>query len=192
MGEKSRRTPRIHVVTSNIQKGAEAVAILREEGVDAAMIVDEKLEVQSTLLEEVALKAARIAYAKHKVPLAVDDSGLFIEALGGFPGVYSSYVYKTIGIRGVLKLLEGESNRRACFKTVVAAIIPPLEVVEKGEVCGEISAEPRGSGGFGFDPVFVPDGYSKTFAEMSLEEKNSISHRGLAFRLLARRLKKLP
>lgn len=192
MKGRSLRTPRIHIVTSNIQKGAEAVAILREEGVDAAIIVDKKLEVQSTSLEEVALKAARIAYTKHKVPLAVDDSGLFIEALGGFPGVYSSYVYKTIGIKGVLKLLEGESNRRACFKTVVAAIIPPLEVIEKGEVCGTISTEPRGSEGFGFDPIFVPDGYSRTFAEMSLEEKNSISHRGLAFRLLARRLKTLP
>ncbi|MEM4512752.1 MAG: RdgB/HAM1 family non-canonical purine NTP pyrophosphatase, partial [Acidilobaceae archaeon] len=170
--------PRIYVVTANPQKGAEAVAILRAEGIESDIIIDRKLEVQSSSLEEVALKAARLAYAKHKVPVAVDDSGLFIDALGGFPGVYSSYVYETIGIRGVLKLLENVPQRRACFRTVVAAIVPPLEIIEKGEVCGEISVEPRGERGFGFDPIFVPQGYTRTFAEMSFEEKNAISHRG--------------
>ncbi|MEM4929094.1 MAG: XTP/dITP diphosphatase [Acidilobaceae archaeon] len=185
------RNPKIYIVTSNLHKGTEAVTVLKEEGVEADLIIDNKLEVQSSSLEEIALKAVRIAYIKHRVPLAVDDSGLFIEALNGFPGVYSNYIYKTIGISGILKLLEGEVMRKACFKTVVAAVVPPLEIIVHGEVCGEITKEPRGVGGFGFDPIFVPENHSKTFAEMSLEEKNAISHRGKAFRALARKLKSL-
>lgn len=182
---------KLYIVTSNIHKGIEALQILRDEGLEAEILVDEKLEIQSDSLEEVAMKAARFAYIKHKVPLVVDDSGLFIDSLKGFPGVYSSYVYRTIGVRGVLKLLENEERRRACFKTVVAAIVPPLELIEKGEICGEIAREPRGYGGFGFDPIFIPEGYDKTFAEMTTEEKNKLSHRGRAFRALASILKKI-
>ncbi|MEM5873714.1 MAG: non-canonical purine NTP pyrophosphatase, partial [Acidilobaceae archaeon] len=87
------RNPKIYIVTSNLHKGTEAVTVLKEEGVEADLIIDNKLEVQSSSLEEIALKAVRIAYIKHRVPLAVDDSGLFIEALNGFPGVYSNYIY---------------------------------------------------------------------------------------------------
>jgi XTP/dITP diphosphohydrolase len=159
--------------------------------VELYMLDARKLEVQSESLEEIALTAARHAYKRARVPLIVDDSGLFIEHLKGFPGPYSSYAYKTIGIYGILKLLEGVKDRRACFKAVIAAVIPPYEKVFRGTSCGTIAREPRGSGGFGFDPIFEPEGGGgRTFAEMSLEEKNMLSHRARAARALGAWLEK--
>ncbi len=179
----------LSIVTGNRAKGEEALRILEALGVKARVIVMGKLEVQSDNLEEIALHAARVAYTTLRRPLAVDDSGLFIEALNGFPGPYSSYVYRKIGIRGILKLMEGEVNRRACFKTALAVIIPPLEKVYTGETCGEIALEPRGEHGFGFDPIFIPEGYTKTYAEMTLEEKNTISHRYKAYKRMVEDLR---
>lgn len=176
---------RVALVTSNEHKLRELSAVLEAYGVELYMLDMEKLEVQSRSLEVIALTAARHAYRRVKRPLIVDDSGLFIEALNGFPGPYSSYAYKTIGIRGILKLLEGAGSRRACFKAAIAAVIPPYEKVFTGTSCGTIAPEPRGSGGFGFDPIFQPDGGGgRTFAEMSLEEKNRLSHRARAARAL--------
>ncbi len=179
----------LNVITKNKAKGEEALSILASLGVKARLVLMDKNEIQSESLEEIALHAARIAYATLRKPLVVDDSGLFIEVLNGFPGPYSSYVYRKIGIRGVLKLMEGEVNRRACFKTAVATIIPPLEKVYTGEVCGEITLEPRGERGFGFDPIFIPEGYTKTYAEMTLEEKNMISHRYRAYKRMVEDLR---
>ncbi len=179
----------LNVITKNKAKGEEALSILASLGVKARLVLMDKNEIQSESLEEIALHAARVAYATLRKPLVVDDSGLFIEVLNGFPGPYSSYVYRKIGIRGVLKLMEGEVNRRACFKTAVATIIPPLEKVYTGEVCGEITLEPRGERGFGFDPIFIPEGYTKTYAEMTLEEKNMISHRYRAYKRMVEDLR---
>ncbi len=180
---------KLYVVTNNIKKGEEAIKILESLGVDAEIALVEKKEIQSEKLEEIALHAARTAYLVLKKPLAVDDSGLFIEALNGFPGPYSNYAYKTIGVKGILKLMEGVSTRKACFKTALAVIIPPLEKVYIGEVCGTITTEPRGTSGFGFDPIFTPEGETRTFAEMSLEEKNKISHRAKAYKLMVKDLR---
>jgi len=174
--------PELLVVTGNKAKGEEALGILESLGVKARVVVMRKHEIQSESLEEVALHAARLAYATLRKPLVVDDSGLFIEALNGFPGPYSSYVYSKIGLWGILKLLEGLENRRACFKTALALIMPPLERIYTGEVCGTIAVEPRGEHGFGFDPIFIPEGYTKTYAEMTREEKNKISHRFKAYK----------
>jgi len=176
---------RLAIITGNEHKLKELSAILEEYSVELYMLDLGKLEVQSQSLEEIALTAARHAYRRVRVPLIVDDSGLFIESLKGFPGPYSSYVYKTIGVRGVLKLLEGVEDRRACFKAAIAAIIPPYEKVFTGASCGTIAREPRGAGGFGFDPIFEPEGGGgRTFAEMGLEEKNRLSHRARAARAL--------
>lgn len=176
--------PEILVVTSNKSKGEEALEILRKLGVRARLVLMKKVEIQSESLEEIALHAARTAYINLRKPLVVDDSGLFIEALNGFPGPYSSYVYSKIGLRGILKLMENIDDRRACFKTALALILPPLEKVYTGTVCGYIAREPRGSHGFGFDPIFIPEGYTVTYAELSMEEKNRISHRFKAYKAM--------
>jgi len=174
--------PELLVVTGNKAKGEEALGILESLGVKARIVAMRRHEIQSESLEEVALHAARVAYATLRKPLVVDDSGLFIEALNGFPGPYSSYVYSKIGLWGILKLLEGLENRRACFKTALALIMPPLERIYTGQVCGTITVEPRGEHGFGFDPIFIPEGYTKTYAEMTREEKNRVSHRFKAYK----------
>lgn len=175
---------RLYLVTGNKHKLHEINTLAKGSCIEFLQAPIEKLEVQSESLGEIALTAARHAFYQIRAPLVVDDSGLFIEPLMGFPGPYSSFVYKTIGIKGILRLLEGESNRRACFLTAAALIIPPLEMVFYGKTCGRITTEPRGRGGFGFDPIFLPDGSSKTYAEMSTEEKNTVSHRARAFKKL--------
>jgi len=182
---------KLSIVTENRGKGLEALKILESSGVEAEILTMKKQEIQSDSLEEIALYSARIAYLNIKKPLVVDDSGLFIDSLKGFPGPYSSYVYKKIGVQGILKLMERIEDRRACFKTALAAIIPPLEKVYVGETCGVIADKPRGDMGFGFDPIFIPEGSTRTYAEMSIEEKNRYSHRSKAYQLLLGDLKRL-
>ena len=113
------------------------------------------------------------------------------QGLGGFPGVYSAYVFKTLGCKGLLKLLEGRENRQAEFRCCAGHIDRGRSVIVTGRVQGLIIGEMRGSGGFGYDPIFVPAGEDRTFAEMSVAEKNALSHRGKAFDLLIREIKTL-
>jgi len=168
-----------------MHKVVEANEVLKKFGVELYPVNVEKLEIQSEDLERIAVTAARHAFKVLGKPVVVEDSGLFIEALKGFPGPYSSYVYKTIGLEGVLKLLEGVENRRAYFKAVVALALDSERVlVFTGIVSGIISHEIRGGYGFGFDPIFIPEGYDKTFAELGKEVKCRISHRARAFEKL--------
>ncbi|MEM4868126.1 MAG: XTP/dITP diphosphatase [Ignisphaera sp.] len=177
---------KLYFVTNNIGKFNEAKEILSSYGVFLERIDAEKIEIQSTSLEDIARYSAIHVYKQIRKPVIVEDSGLFIDALNGFPGPYSSYVYKTIGLKGILKLLQGENNRRAVFEAVVAlALREDMVLTFKGVVEGYIAFEIRGSKGFGYDPIFVPkEGEGKTFAEMDIHEKNMYSHRGKAFRLL--------
>jgi XTP/dITP diphosphohydrolase len=116
----------------------------------------------------------------------VEDAGLFIEALNGFPGPFSSYVYKTIGTQGVLRLMRGIKNRNALFLSAVAFCKPKSDPqVFVGKVDGVITLKERGGYGFGFDPIFQPKGKKKTFAEMRRGEKNKFSHRAKALRNFA-------
>ncbi len=171
--------------SKNRHKLAEANLALRNYGVELVSADVEKLEIQSDSLEEIASYAARYAYTKIRKPVVVEDAGLFVYALRGFPGPYSSYAYKTIGIEGLLKLMKDVEDRRAKFVSVVALALSENNVlVFRGEVEGSIALIPRGSGGFGFDPIFIPRGFSETFAEMSLERKVEVCHRGIAFRKL--------
>ena len=179
---------RLAFVTSNPGKVEEARKYFEPLGVKVYQLRVEYPEIQADTLEEVAEYGVKWLAERIGEPFFLDDSGLFVEALRGFPGVYSAYVYKTLGYRGILKLLEGETNRRAYFKSVIAYWDGGLHIFT-GRVDGEITTEPRGSGGFGFDPVFKPDGFAKTFAEMTTEEKNEISHRGRALRAFAEWLK---
>ncbi len=181
---------RIAFVTSNTHKVAEVREVLAEYGIEVYQAKAPKVEIQSTDLREVAVSAAIIAYSVLKTPLIVEDAGLFIRALNGFPGPYSSYVYSTIGISGVLKLLEGVKDRYAEFVSVIAYADEDGVRVFEGRVKGTITHEPRGNRGFGFDPIFMPIGLDKTFAEMSIHEKNRYSHRGMAARKLGEWLSK--
>ena len=125
-----------------------------------------------------------------------DDSGLQVEALGGEPGVYSArYAVKNgVQVEGnkdeanmnvLLEKLENEENRKACFRTSIALIFEGETHFFDGTVEGRIIREKRGNGGFGYDPIFIPDGYDKTFAELGNEVKNGISHRARAVAKLA-------
>jgi XTP/dITP diphosphohydrolase len=152
-------------------------------------------ETEDTLVGNARLKARAIADATGTAAMA-DDTGLEVEDLGGAPGVYAArYAGETATYRdNVAKLLVSLAGvgggRRARFRTVALACWPDgREVVAEGAVAGTIASEARGEGGFGYDPVFIPDGGDgRTFAEMTAEEKHRWSHRGRAFRALAARL----
>ena len=141
-------------------------------------------------LEGNALAKARYIYERTGFNCFADDTGLEVDALGGEPGVRSAR-YATDGHddeankRLLLERLQGEENRAAQFRTAVALILDGKEYLFEGIVRGDIACEEHGEGGFGYDPLFFPEGGEKTFAEMSAEAKNEISHRGRAVRKLA-------
>lgn len=150
-----------------------------------------------TTFRENALQKARYVKEHFGFDCFADDSGLQVEALGGEPGVYSArYAVKngrqvTAGNKDdanmdvLLEKLAGDENRKACFRTCIALIYEGETHFFDGVVEGHIITEKRGDGGFGYDPLFVPDGYEKTFAEMGNEVKNNISHRAKAVEKLA-------
>jgi XTP/dITP diphosphohydrolase len=140
-------------------------------------------------LKENAQQKARYIFDRYKINCFADDTGLEIESLNGAPGVYSArYAGLSCSfednIRKVLKELDGVKNRVAQFKTVIALILDGKEYFFEGSVDGEILTTNKGVGGFGYDPIFKPNGFDKSFAEMGLDEKNKISHRGLASKKL--------
>ena len=173
---------KIYFATTNVHKIKEAKQVAKEYGVELIPTQAPKIELQSDNLRDIAVFAAILAYQHVKAPVIVEDAGLFVIALKGFPGPYSNYVYKTIGVKGLLKLMEGVKDRRAYFLSVVAFAYSEGVKVFYGRVDGEIAYEARGTKGFGFDPIFVPKGSTKTFAEMDVEEKNRYSHRANAIR----------
>lgn len=145
----------------------------------------EDIPEEQDTLEGNALQKARYIRDKYKVNCFADDTGLEIEALGGEPGVYSARYAgdghdSEANMRKVLDKMSGETNRRARFRTVIALLLEGQEHLFEGEVRGEILRERHGEGGFGYDPIFRPEGFTQSFAEMSLEDKNKISHRGRA------------
>ena len=136
-------------------------------------------------LQENALQKARYVKEHYGYDCFADDTGLEIEALGNRPGVYSARYAgpakdSQANMRKVLEEMEGQGNRRARFRTVIALLWEGREYCFEGEVCGEILTAQQGQTGFGYDPIFRPEGYAESFAEMPMDEKNSISHRGRA------------
>lgn len=163
--------------------------------------ITEDIPEDQPTLEGNALQKARYLYEKTGLNCFADDTGLEVETLGGEPGVYSAR-YAAVNGTGeghsstdnmalLLKRLEGKSNRRARFRTVIALILDGREYTFEGIVNGEITTKRSGAEGFGYDPVFRPEGYAETFAEMPLELKNRISHRGRATAKLIDFLSKL-
>ncbi|MEM2914689.1 MAG: XTP/dITP diphosphatase [Candidatus Bathyarchaeia archaeon] len=177
----------IFFATGNIHKFNEARKLLAEYNIATAMLKIKTIEIQDNDLENIARTRALEAANKSYLPIIVEDAGLFVDALNGFPGPYSSYVYLTIGKEGILKLLNGCENRKACFRSVVAFCISKnfLKCFH-GVAEGRIANKVRGKSGFGFDPIFEPIEYpGKTFGEMTLDEKNKYSHRVKALRKFA-------
>jgi XTP/dITP diphosphohydrolase len=149
----------------------------------------EEIQETGSTLEENALLKARYVAQRYKIPCFADDTGLEVEALNGAPGVYSARYAGEVcsseaNIDRLLAELDTKDNRRAQFRTIIALIIDENEHLFEGSVAGEITKKREGTGGFGYDPVFHPTGFDCTFAEMSLSEKNAISHRGQAVKKL--------
>lgn len=143
-----------------------------------------------TTLKENALQKAAFIWDKFRVPCFADDTGLEVDALNGAPGVYSArYAGESCSplenVRKLLHRLQNTSARTARFRCVIALITDGQPEFFEGVVEGKIIREPKGAGGFGYDPVFVPDGYDKTFAELTATEKNLISHRKRALGKMA-------
>jgi XTP/dITP diphosphohydrolase len=181
----------IFFATNNVHKFNEARKVMSEHGIAVGMLRIKSLEIQSDSLEEIAKASVVDAFERCHLPIIVEDAGLFIEALKGFPGPYAAYVYKTIGNQGLLKLMEKVKERKARFESAVAYLSEGSKspVCFNGEVQGEIASEERrgdGKSGFGFDPIFTPAHSRRTFAEMSITEKNLHSHRANAFRKFAK------
>ena len=171
----------IRFVTSNEGKVEEAREYLTD---DVEQVDYDYTEIQSDDLGEIAVAGAKEAFEDTggEDPVVVDDAGLFVDALGGFPGPYSSYVEDTLGVERVWQLAESLEDRRAAFRCVVAYTDGETTETFEGAVQGRMVA-PRGDGGFGYDPIFEHDG--TTFAEMSTDRKNALSHRGRALAKLA-------
>jgi XTP/dITP diphosphohydrolase len=165
---------RVVFASTNQNKYREVQSILAPHGIGAEFARAELTEIQSDSLEAIAREKARSAFAQMSEPVIVEDDGLFIDTLSGFPGQYSSYVFKTIGNAGILKLLSGIRNRTASFVSLIAFCDGNDVAVFEGKVPGRIS-EQEAKGGWGYDPIFVPAGADRTYAE--LENKNDYSHR---------------
>jgi XTP/dITP diphosphohydrolase len=174
-------------LTHNTNKFREASAILAPMGVRIRHLDRSKIEIQDSRQENIARFALLNALKDQRKSILVEDSGIFIEDLDGFPGPYSSYVYDTIGLKGVLATLRGHKVRRAYFEATVAFGSPTIKPhLFRGRVKGRISDRILGKNGFGYDPIFIPDGYNKTFGQSSQAFKNDRSHRARAFQSFAR------
>lgn len=174
---------KLKVITSNPGKVAEFQKAFADMGIEMEHLRLPYDEVQTSELEEVVEKGMAEIRAKGVRDFIIDDSGMFVNALKGFPGVYSAYGQKTIGNAGILKLMEGVEDRSAVFKCCIGCDIDGRTIIVTGTCDGYIMREARGSEGFGYDPIFSPDG-KRTFAEIGIEEKNTMSHRGNAVKLL--------
>ena len=190
---------KIVFATNNAHKLSEVKAVLGD-GYELVTlkevgITEDIPETGDTLDENASLKA-RYVYERTGLDCFADDTGLEVEALGGAPGVRSAR-YATDGHdfaannRKLLKELDGVTNREARFRTVISLIASGEEIQVEGVVNGVIALSESGSEGFGYDPLFIPEGKSVTFAEMSSDEKNSISHRGRAVAELVKVLHKV-
>jgi XTP/dITP diphosphohydrolase len=186
----------VFFATGNVNKFNEARTILTEYGIAVGMLRVKTAEIQSANLREIAQTSAQDAFKRCHLPVIVEDAGLFVDALNGFPGPYTAYAYKTIGNNGLLKLMENVEDRKATFQSAIAYCdsYTGAPACFEGEAAGKITNEERRGNsklGFGFDPIFQPSGSEKTFAEMTIEEKNGFSHRAKAVRKFAEWYKKV-
>ncbi len=178
--------------TSNKNKVLEIKKVLPKEfnikSLDDIGFCEEIPENENTI-EGNAIFKANYIYKKYNLNVFADDTGLEVDSLNGKPGVHSARYAgisknSTDNINKLLKKLKNKKNRKARFKTIIALILNSKIYTFEGVIEGIITKKPKGENGFGYDPVFIPSGYTKTFGELSIEEKNSISHRSLAMNKL--------
>ncbi|MDR2083500.1 MAG: non-canonical purine NTP diphosphatase [Bacteroidales bacterium] len=175
--------------TNNKHKLEEAKTKLIGTGIEIISLEElgfnEEIDETADTIEGNAIIKAECIFDKYNVNVFADDTGLEVEVLNGAPGVYSSryageHVTYEDNVNKLLHEMQGKENRKARFLTIVCLILDGKKHIFKGIVNGTIIETPKGVGGFGYDPVFVPENFSETFAELSLETKNKISHRGKA------------
>lgn len=164
-------------VSSNKKKFQEVKIILGSFGIRIGFIKLILDEIQSDSIKKIAIKKAQNAFLKCKKPLIIEDAGLFINSLGGFPGQYSSFVFQTIGNKGILDLMK--TNKTAKFVSIITYCDKKTIKTFEGKIEGKISKSQKGDG-WGYDPIFIPKNSSKTFAE--LKNKNDLSHRYLSLK----------
>ncbi|MBL6647353.1 MAG: non-canonical purine NTP diphosphatase [Flavobacteriaceae bacterium] len=178
--------------TSNKNKVIEIKKVLPKEfnikSLDDIGFCEEIPENENTI-EGNAIFKANYIYKKYNLNVFADDTGLEVDSLNGKPGVHSARYAgisknSTDNINKLLKKLKNKKNRKARFKTIIALILNSKIYTFEGVIEGIITKKSKGENGFGYDPVFIPSGYTKTFGELSIEEKNSISHRSLAMNKL--------
>tara|TARA_B100000029_G_scaffold380648_1_gene375674 strand:- start:175 stop:735 length:561 start_codon:yes stop_codon:yes gene_type:complete len=169
--------------SSNSHKFEEAKRILSKMEIDLTLFKTNLEEIQSDSLVDIAERKAIDAYTKVQKPVIIEDDGLFIDALDGFPGPYSSYVYDTIGNKGIIKLLENSEARNAKFVAIIVYCdgIDSVQLFESS-IPGKISTVIE-QGGWGYDPIFIPNRESKTYANVS--DKDQFSHRAESLRKFA-------
>lgn len=172
---------RFCLVTGNENKWREAERILGS-ALDRTSL--DLPEIQAAHTREVAIEKAKVAYATLRRPVVVEDAGLELAALGGFPGPFVKFWEQLGGLGSICRALDGAATRAASAVCVLALCGPDGLVVVEGRIDGAIAQAPRGSNGFGWDAIFVPEGDSRTFAEMRADEKDALSHRRRAWEAL--------
>ena len=182
-------------ITSNKHKFREAERVLKRYGIILLHVSLRCPEIRADTCDEIALTSAswvlkKLNHRRKLRPFILEDAGLFIRALNGFPGTYSAWVHGKLGNEGILKLMSGARNRRAEFVTALAYFDgnkrKKIKIIT-GSCAGRISLRARGKGGYGYDPMFIPENHDKTFAE-DLETKARVSHRVRALEKLGRRV----
>ena len=177
MKKGENKMQKILVITGNQGKANEISAIT---GLTVEAKKLELPEIQSLSVEEVAKEKAKTAYEIVRQPILVDDTGMSIEVLNGLPGALIVWFLDSLGPQGVLDIIANKKNRKASVSTCIAYADANGVQTFVGTVNGTIPIEPRGDDGFGYDPIFVPEGQNKSYAEMSVNEKNEISMRKIA------------
>ena len=167
----------LHFASNNHNKYVEIQSVLQKYSIDVYFSRTILTEIQSNFLIEIAIQKSRSAFEKTSMPIIVEDDGLFIDELNGFPGQYSSYSFETIGNDGIIKLLINSKTRIAYFKSVIVFYDGNILQSFVGETKGKIAHRPTGKG-WGYDPMFIPDGISLTFGQLHQENrKEEFSHR---------------
>lgn len=167
---------RIIFASTNESKFNEIFLYLKTFNIEIEFVRFESIEIQSNRLEDIALQKSKEAYGKIGEPLIVEDTGLFIDSLKGFPGPYSSFVLDTIGNQGILDLLLKKTKRSALFRSIVAYKDSNKHMTFSGDTKGTIS-EHITEGGWGYDPIFIPEGSTATYGQLGITNKMGVSHR---------------
>jgi XTP/dITP diphosphohydrolase len=167
----------LYFVSNNYNKYEEIQSVLQKYSIDVHFSRMILTEIQSNFLIEIAIEKSKSAFKKMSVPIIVEDDGLFIDELNGFPGQYSSYFFETIGNSGIIKLLISSKTRIAYFRSIFVFYDGKISQSFVGETKGKIANRPMGKG-WGYDPMFIPDGIELTFGQLHQENrKEEFSHR---------------